>query len=120
MNNQLLNEVLPVALEKCQETPHGFHSSNPYSIIIALMKNGDLKGIFPQIGYCLSKSKGDKVLKYFRASSLSDAPWSEAKDGAYCCGFPKMSDEDLPLNWKENLSVEIGRGFLLGSNSNGC
>ncbi len=105
-----LTEVLPVVLKEHKKMRRNF-LREPHSVIIALMNDGTIKGILPELGYCLSKYKRDKVSKYFKASSVLNAPWKESL--SYCCDIPKLTDKDLPLNWEDDITVKIGKTYLI-------
>ena len=106
-SNLLIDEIVPFVLNSKN------WRGNPYQVIIAKTHDSRLIGIIKRMGYCLSKSKGENISKYFQASLILNEPWKEVDDRYYCCSYPKLTDVDLPENWKEIISVEEGRTFSL-------
>ena len=114
--HDLKNEIVPFFIEKFNNKyPSKFQFNSINDIIIALTNENKLIGIIDYGGFCQYGKKG--VVKTFRYANLIGSGWKNQGE-IDCCGFVRMTDRDIPDDWKQFFSIDIMNSHSLRSARN--
>ena len=102
----LLNTVIPKAIDTATEEEPWTSFSQYKRAYVTIDSNNKVVVILADGLHCFCKHNPYDIKKKFNADRIFDNEWKASRVVSYCCGFPKLTKDDLPENWEENFSVE--------------
>jgi hypothetical protein len=107
----LINEVIPFlkALYE-KEKPYSYDYSRMSQMIVTLNTDGNLTGYIDSNNFCKRNIKS--TVKIFRCIDIPEVQEKTIR-GYDCCGYEKMTDNDIPENWKKLITLNTDIDSLL-------
>lgn len=107
----ILSNVIPYLINKFEvKYPQKFKHSPIRHMLLTLKSEGRLEAIIDYGGFCKYGKKGVvKTFRYFSYSETLKKPPQEID----CCGFSRITDSDIPHNWKEIIELKILKSHSL-------
>ncbi len=99
----LINEVLPHAISMLSKK-NRLRSTDIRDVSIVLDKEGNISCVYSYNSFC--QYRKCSPIKTFRASKHLGFEW-KFQGEIDCCGFDRLYDIDLPLNWKDKMVAKI-------------
>lgn len=106
----LINEVIPFLREKYHDNPLAFHNWPLTQMIVTLNDEGKLTGYLDTNNFC--KRNIPSIVKIFRFIDIPDLQEKVIREYD-CCGFEKMTDIDIPLDWRKTITLNTDIDSLI-------
>ena len=109
--NILINEVIPFlkALYE-EEKPYSYDYCRMSQMIVSLNTGGSITGYIDTNNFCKRNIKG--TIKIFRYIDILEVQEKTIR-GNDCCGYEKMTDNDIPEDWKKLITLNTDIDSLI-------